>query len=82
MENKETNLSRKKFLGWVSVLSVAAVAGGKLFFKKHDVEKVAEKKTIKMLTQDGKLVEIDASFLSGTGKKISDTEIHDWVSSK
>jgi len=82
MENKESNLSRKKFLGWAGVLSVAAIAGGKLFFSKKEEVKIAEKKTVKMLTQDGKLVEIDASLIAGNGKKVSDKELQEWVSSK
>ena len=82
MENKETNLSRKKFLGWVTLLSVAAVAGNKLFFGKKNDEKVSENKTIKMLTQDGKLVEIDASLVAGTKRKVSDKELQEWVSNK
>jgi hypothetical protein len=36
-------------------------------------------RTVKMLTQDGKLVEIDASILASGNKKISDKELQNWV---
>lgn len=32
-----------------------------------------------MLTQDGKLVEIDKKLLVSSGKKISDAELKKWV---
>jgi hypothetical protein len=74
MEQKEKGLGRRKFLGWLSVLSVAAAAGSSFFFgKKRQV------KTIKMLTQDGQLVEVDASLIKSTGKKVSGKELQDWV---
>ena len=74
MKNEESKIARRKFLGWVGVLSLAGVAGGNLFFKKPQAAK-----TVKMLTQDGKLVEVDASALSGKRKKISDNELKSWV---
>ncbi len=32
-----------------------------------------------MLTQDGRLVEIDKSLLASSGKKITDKELQKWV---
>lgn len=32
-----------------------------------------------MLTEDGKLVEVDITNIQNRGNKISDTEIHDWI---
>ena len=39
---------------------------------------VAAKKMVKMLTQDGKLVEVDASKISGVKTKVSMQQIHEW----
>jgi len=39
-------------------------------------------KMVKMLTQDGKLVEVDISKLSGKKTKIKDEQIHTWVRNK
>ena len=39
-------------------------------------------KTVKMLTQDGKLVEIDEQLINATRKKITDEELKKWVSKK
>lgn len=52
--------------------------------KKTDVIACApERKTIRMLTQDGRLVEIDASKINMEGrKKISDDQLKKWVSKK
>jgi hypothetical protein len=41
--------------------------------------KKKQKKIVRMLTQDGKLVEVDASALPAKGKKISDAELQSWV---
>jgi len=35
-----------------------------------------------MLTQDGRLVEIDATLLAANTKKVSDKELQTWVKSK
>lgn len=32
-----------------------------------------------MLTQDGKLVEIDSRLIAGSGKKISNAEMQKWI---
>ena len=76
MENKGSFLARRKFLGWLSVLSVAATAGIPLFLRKNSPVKT---KTIKMLTQDGKLVEVDESLIRRTGKKVTNTELRGWI---
>lgn len=39
-------------------------------------------KTVKMLTEDGKLVEVELSKLSSKRKKIRDDEIHTWIKRK
>jgi hypothetical protein len=72
------NTSRKKFLVWgASVLSSFAIlklnSGGKK--KKTD--------RVKMLTQDGTLVEIDREKVPGSKrKKITDEQLKAWVIKK
>ena len=70
--------SRKNFVKWglgilssLTVLKLAGSAGP----KKQDTEV----KTIKMLGQDGKLVEVIQSTLPANRKKISDKELQHWV---
>ncbi len=71
MENSPKTPSRKKFLFWGSV-SLTSFFLLNLFGKR----KKPENETIKMLTQDGKLVEVDIASIKRSGNKISDTEIH------
>lgn len=39
-------------------------------------------KTVKMLTQEGKLVEVNTEHLSSDRKRITNDEIHSWVKTK
>jgi hypothetical protein len=76
MENK--NVSRKKFLSWgLGITSLLAVPA---FLRSSKKKK--ETKTVKMLTQDGKLVEIEVAHVPPAKKKIKDADIHTWVSKK
>jgi hypothetical protein len=74
MDQKIKNPSRKKFLLWgatilSSVTVLKFISGGK--------KKKSE--TVKMLTQDGKLVEVDIVALSAKKKKITNTELQNWI---
>jgi hypothetical protein len=69
--------SRKKFLWWGSAL-IAGVAAVKWLPFYRPARPVAGART-KMLTQDGRLVEIDESLVTRSGKKISNTELQHWV---
>ena len=71
IQNKTT---RKKIILWgLSILaSVSAL-------KYLSPKKKKAKSTVKMLTQDGKLVEIEKSVLGMHGKKITDTELQNWI---
>ncbi|KAA9041091.1 hypothetical protein FW778_03355 [Ginsengibacter hankyongi] len=66
--------SRKKFIG----LGISAAA---LFtaFKFWVPKRKKETKTVKMLTQDGKLVEVDIAALSPKKKKITNKELQNWI---
>lgn len=75
MEPLKQNVSRKKFVFWglglVSSLSVLKFA---FRSKKKDT------KMVKMLTEDGKLVEVNASLLSENNKKkITNKELQAWI---
>ena len=75
--------TRRKFIWGVGVLSLfAAVASSLPFFSKKNViacKPESKKRTLTMLTQDGKLVEIDASLITASRKKISNKELQNWI---
>jgi len=81
MEKDKTMPSRRKFVLGFGVLSVLLAIGLAITRKKTIVSCDPEpaKKTIKMLTQDGKLVEIEEDKLMGQRKKITDEELKSWV---
>lgn len=70
-----SNVSRKKFL--FAGISLAVIAS--LFQWR---EKPLKKNTIKFLTQDGKLVEIDADKLPTTKRAATKSDIQYWIKSK
>ena len=71
--------SRKKFIVWG-----AAILGSLGLMKYINRKPVEEKKnTVKMLSQDGTLVEVDISQINcGTRKKVTDDELKNWVTKK
>ena len=76
--------SRRKFVlrvGILSVFAAIATATGLPFFSKKKVtpDKGSKKKTVKMLTQDGRLVEIDESLMTVSKKKVTNTELQQWI---
>ena len=81
MENDKTKPSRRKFVVGIGVLSLLSAMGLGIGRKKAIVscDPGAKKKTMKMLTQDGKLVEIDEDQLAGHRQKITDEELKSWV---
>jgi hypothetical protein len=74
MKNEASPITRRKLVSWLGVFSFFTAIGAAFIPKK-------EKKTgtIKMLTKDGKLVEIDASLLAGNSRKVSDKELQNWI---
>ena len=85
MQQPDKTSSRKKFLLWgtaalTSLTALKLFAGTKKAALSQDEKKTA---TVKMLTQDGKLVEVDAEKLyCGKRKKISDDQLKTWVNKK
>ena len=86
---KETDIikpaikTRRTLLAGIGVLSAFSFwkATG-FFFKKKQVIACAppvEKKTMKVLSQDGRLVEVDISKIKILKGKISDQELQDWI---
>ncbi len=74
MQASQKPQSRKKFLLWSVVL-----VGSATIFKFIKGKKKEESNTVKMLTEDGRLVEIDKSMLTSVSKKITDDELKTWV---
>jgi len=70
--------SRKKFLLWgATVLSSLTV------LKFISGSKPKKRETVKMLTRDGKLVEVDREKIIGSKRKnISDEQLKNWVHKK
>ena len=74
MQLNQSNLARRKFLGWLGIFSVAGVAGSGIFSRAK-----ATPKTVKMLTEDGKLVEVDVKALNGSRRRVTDKELQSWI---
>jgi hypothetical protein len=75
MEQLPKTSSRKKFLLWS-----AAVFSSFTLLKFISGSKQKKPETVKMLTQDGKLVEVDITNLASSNrKKITDDELKSWV---
>jgi hypothetical protein len=72
--------SRRKLIAGLGVLSLFPIAKLATSFKKKDVIACApELKTVKFLTQDGTLVEVDASKIKTGKEKISNQQLQSWV---
>ena len=70
--------TRKRFIS-LGVTAAALLTAFRFFIP----QKKKKTETVKMLTQDGKLVEVDVEKLScGRRKKISDEQLKNWVNKK
>lgn len=74
---KEQEKSRRSFIFKTIGAGVAIAVTGWLGFKSKK-----NNGKIKMLTQDGRLVEIDKDLIQSSGNKIKDEDIHNWVINK
>ena len=76
-----TTPTRKKFLLWSAAI-FSSFTAMKLLAGSKKTGQAPEGKTagkVKMLTRDGKLVEIDKELLASGGKKISNEELQQWI---
>ena len=77
----ETN-TRRKLLAGIGLLSLFPLLKFSLFSKKEKVVACSPSEqsgTVKMLTKEGKLVEVDISKINSTKEKISDKDLLAWV---
>jgi hypothetical protein len=77
--------TRKSVLAGLGILSVFSFF--RLFSFKKEPKIIAcsppnTKETMKLLSQDGQLVEVDISRIKSLQKKISDEELQNWVKKK
>lgn len=87
MDNNKTptgNLpSRRKFIWNIGIFSVlAAVASSvKLPFSKlkSSNTEAPGNKTITLLTQDGKLVQVNETQINSCSRKVNKTELQNWI---
>ena len=79
VENENKPVSRKKFVLW-GAGALAVLTAAKFFFRPRP--KKEKTTTVKMLTQDGKLVEVEISKLPAKRKKISLEQLQNWVQKK
>jgi len=78
MEQNSKISSRKKFLLWS-----AAVLSSLTIFKLIPDSNKPKNETVKMLTQDGKLVEVDISKRPNLKRDIiNDEQLKNWVTKK
>jgi len=90
MSNKENitpdnSPARRKLIWSLGILSVFAMISTAIkspFLKNKGTiggNTAIKNKTVKMLTQDGRLVEIDETLLTASRKKASDAELQNWI---
>lgn len=83
---KQTGMpTRRKFVWNMGIVSAFAALGGItglsfLSKKKAGAGRAGNKnKMVKMLTHDGKLVEVDETFIAASRRKITDAELQQWI---
>jgi hypothetical protein len=78
MEQPKQLSTRKKFLLWGATI-LSAFTLFKFLPGTKQKATAAANDTVKMLTRDGRLVEVDKKLLTSAGKKISNDELQQWV---
>ena len=73
MNTEDQNKGRRKFIAW-GVASAALFAAVKFMLPGKP-----KKETVKMLTEEGKLVEVDIAALPSKKKKITNQELQNWI---
>lgn len=77
MEQLKKQTSRKSFLEWGMGMVFVFVGAGFLFRKPQK-----QARTVKMLTEDGKLVEIDVTNIPIQKQKLRNGQIHTWITKR
>ena len=77
MDQQLKTPSRKRFLLWGTVLLSSLAA---LKFMPGSEKK--KKETVKMLAQDGTLVEVNVASLPPKKKRITNKELQNWITKK
>ena len=83
-DSKDTNIRRKLLTG-IGILSLFQLFKMRGFFYKKNNSAVVEcapvdeKKTMKLLSQDGQLVEVDIANIKALQQKVSNKELQEWV---
>lgn len=75
MQQEKNTTSRKKFFLW-SLGVLASVSALRYF---TGTQKKDKKNTVKMLTQNGTLVEVDKELLKTSTERITNDELKKWV---
>lgn len=78
MEQPLKNLSRKKILLWGATL-FSSLAFLKFSSINEESRNEPVNETVKMLTQDGRLVEIDKKLLASSDSKVSNEDLQKWI---
>lgn len=78
MEQPQQTNARKKFLLWGATL-LTALPLLKFFPPIKNKKNDSRDETVKMFSQDGKLVEIDKRLFVSSGKKITNEELKKWI---
>ena len=74
--------SRRKLLAGIGILSLFSIWKAGIFARKKTVLSCAppeQKETMKLLSQNGQLVEVDVSKIKSVQGKITDQELQDWI---
>lgn len=79
MEKTSNTTSRKKFFLW-SLGVLSSISAFTSFFGGRPGK--MRENTLKMLSEDGKLVEVDMDKITKTGIKVSDKDVITWVKNK
>ena len=77
--SEKSQKDRKRILYWIT-----GALSGLIFWKWASTKKADQKKEekVKMLTEDGQLVEVDPKYLADNGRKVTNDEIHNWITKK
>jgi len=84
METNQKSSTRRKFL-WGSLGALSTISVLKFMVPKKQkvvIPCAPTATTTKMLTEDGKLVEVDISKIKKTSVKVSDKDVITWVKNK